>query len=126
MAARSSGACRVGGSGVDALWAYVRRKKASPTDEAGEVWQSTMVDMDSRLRAARGIRADETQTSIEVFQTLKQRGHTDGPPPTISDGWGGIDDAMIKVYGLVPEYRGQGRPPTCKQARPGWQCLQMV
>lgn len=100
-------------------------KKASPADEAGEVWQSTMVDMDSRLRAARGIGADETQASIEVFQTLKQRGHPDGPPPTISDGWGGIDAAMIKVYGLVPEYRGRGRPPTCKQARPGWQYLQM-
>jgi hypothetical protein len=44
-----------------------------------------MVDMDSRLRAARGIGADETQASIEVFQTLKERGHPDGPPPTISE-----------------------------------------
>ncbi len=47
-------------------------KKASPEDEAGEIWQSSMVDMDSRLRVARGIGADETQASIEVFQTLKQ------------------------------------------------------
>ncbi len=42
-----------------------------------------MVDMDSRLRAARGIGADETQASIEVFQTLKERGHPDGPPPML-------------------------------------------
>jgi hypothetical protein len=82
--------------------------------------------MDSRLRAARGIGEDETQASIEVFQTLKKRGHPDGPPPTISDGWGGIDDAMVEVYGLVPEYSGKGRPPTRKQAQPGWQYLQMV
>ena len=101
-------------------------KKSSPEDEKGEVWQSTMLDMDSRLRVARGIGADETQASIEVFQTLKQRGHPDGPPSTISDGWGGIDEAMIQVYGVVPEYSGKGRPPTRKQAQPGWQYLQMV
>jgi hypothetical protein len=31
--------------------------------------------MDSRLRVARGIAKNETQASIEVFQTLKRRGH---------------------------------------------------
>jgi hypothetical protein len=85
-----------------------------------------MLDMDSRLRAACGIGKDETQASVEVFQTLKGRGHPDGPPPTISDGWGGIDEAMVQVYGLVPEYSGRGRPPTRKQAQLGWQYLQMV
>jgi hypothetical protein len=85
-----------------------------------------MLDHDSRLRAARGIGKDETQASVEVFQTLKRRGHPDGPPPTISDGWGGIDEAMVQVYGLVPPYSGHGRPPTHRQAQPGWQYLQMV
>jgi hypothetical protein len=85
-----------------------------------------MLDMDSRLRVARGIAKNETQASLEVFQTLKRRGHPDGPPPTISDGWGGIDEAMVEVYGLVPEYSGRGRPPTRKQAQSGWQYLQMV
>jgi hypothetical protein len=85
-----------------------------------------MLDMDSRLRVARGIAKNETQASIEVFQTLKRRGHPDGPPPTISDGWGGIDEAMLEVYGMVPEYSGRGRPPTRKQAQAGWQYLQMV
>jgi len=33
---------------------------------------------------------------------------------------------MIEVYGVVPEYCGKGRPPTRKQAQPGWQYLQMV
>jgi len=85
-----------------------------------------MLDMDSRLRAARAIEKDETQASVGVFQMLKRRGHPDGPPPTISDGWGGIDQAMIEVYGMVPEYGGRGRPPTLKKAGADWLYLQMV
>lgn len=88
--------------------------------------RSTLIDMDSRLRVARAIEKDETQASVGVFRMLKQRGHPDGPPPTISDGWGGIDEAMVEVYGLVPEYRGRGRPPTRKRPGSDWQYLQMV
>ena len=83
--------------------------------------------MDTRLRVARGIAKTETEASRDVFQTLKERrGHPDAPPPTMSDGWGGIDDAMVDVYGQVPEYQGLGRPPTHKQAQPGWQYLQFI
>ena len=85
-----------------------------------------MIDMDSRLRVARGIAKTETEASQEVFETLKRRGHPDAPPATVSDGWGGIDDAMVEVYGVVPEYQGTGRPPTRKQPQPGWQYLQVV
>lgn len=85
-----------------------------------------MIDMDTRVRAARGIAKTETQASLHVFQTLQRRGHPDAPPPTISDGWGGIDEAMIEVYGGVPAYTGRGRPPTVKRPQPGWQYVQMV
>lgn len=85
-----------------------------------------MIDIDSRLRTARGIAKTETEASTEVFQTLKRRGHPDAPPPTVSDGWGGIDDAMVEVYGVVPEYKGIGRPPTLKRPQTGWQYLQVV
>jgi hypothetical protein len=85
-----------------------------------------MIDMDTRVRAARGIAKTETEASFQVFQTLKRRGHPDAPPPTISDGWGGIDEAMIEAYGSVPEYTGRGRPPTIKRPQPGWQYVQMV
>ena len=85
-----------------------------------------MMDMDSRLRVARGIAKTETEASKEVFQTLKTRGHPDAPPPTISDGWGGIDDAMVEVYGKVPAYKGIGRPPTRKRPQPGWQYVQTI
>jgi hypothetical protein len=69
--------------------------------------RSTLLDIDTRLRVARAIEKDETQASIAVFQMLKGRGHPNGPPPTISDGWGGIDQAMIEVYGVVPQYCGR-------------------
>jgi hypothetical protein len=78
------------------------------------------------LRVARGIAKDETQASAKVFETLKRRGHPDAPPPLISDGWGGIDEAMVSVYGQVPEYSGRGRPPTRKRPQPGWQYLQTI
>lgn len=104
-----------------------KEKKSCPeTPESGQFMRSTMLDMDSRLRVARAIEKDETQASIGVFQMLKRRGHPDGPPPTISDGWGGIDQAMIEVYGMVPEYGGRGRPPMRKKPGADWLYLQMV
>lgn len=104
-----------------------KAKKSYPeSEQSGQFWRSTMIEMNTRLRVARGIAKTETEASMIVFATLKRRGHPDAPPPTISDGWGGIDEAMIEVYGQVPEYRGRGRPPTKKQPLPGWQYLQMV
>jgi hypothetical protein len=104
-----------------------RAKKSYPeTDESGAFWISTLLDVDSRLRAARGIGKDETKASLMVFQTLQQRGHPESPPPLISDGWGGIDDAMVTVYGLVPEYSGRGRPPVYHKPGEDWLYLQMV
>ena len=85
-----------------------------------------MIDMDSRLRAARGFGKTETDASAAVFEQLKKRGHPDAPPPTVSDGWGGIREAMVEVYGTVPDYSGKGRPPSRRQPQPGWKYLQVV
>jgi len=79
------------------------------------------------LRAARGIAKSETEAAIEAFEQLKERrGHRHSPPPLVSDGWGGYDEAMVEVWGKVPEYRGRGRPPTKKRPGADWQYLQMV
>jgi hypothetical protein len=74
----------------------------------------------------RGIGKTETDASIELLQQLKRRGHPDAPPPMVSDGWGGHREALIEVYGQVPEYSGRGRPPSIKQPSREWQYLQMV
>jgi hypothetical protein len=82
--------------------------------------------MATRLRVARGFGKTETLASIQVFATLQRRGHPEAPPPTVSDGWGGIREAMVEVYGQVPAYSGRGRPPTQKRPQPDWQYLQVV
>lgn len=76
---------------------------------------------------ARGIAKNETEAAIETFTQLKSsRGHLHSPPPLVSDGWGGYEEAMIEVWGKVPEYKGRGRPPTKKRPGADWQYLQMV
>jgi hypothetical protein len=104
-----------------------KEKKSYPeSEESGQFWRSTMIEIDTRLRVARGIGKTETEAATEVFQTLKRRGHPDLPPAIVSDGYDGIAEAMLEVWGKVPEYSGRGRPPTRKQAQPGWKYLQVV
>ena len=85
-----------------------------------------MIETDTRLRVARGMAKTETEASVEVFRTLKARGHPERPPPTLSDGWGGVRQAMVEVYGKVPPYKGRGRRPTKKRPGEGWQYAQMI
>lgn len=107
-------------------WATREKKSYPETDETGTFWVSTILDMDSRLRVARGIEKNETASTEKAFHMLKRRGSAEEPPALISDGWGGIADALVNVYGKVPEYCGAGRPPT--QPKPGkdWLYLQMI
>ena len=57
---------------------------------------------------------DETEASKKAFTKLKEEGQTK-PPALVSDGWGGIREALIDVYGAVPEYKGRGRYPKLKR-----------
>ena len=79
------------------------------------------------MRVGRGIGQTETEAAIHLWQQVKQRtAHAEAPPPVLSDGWGGHREALIQVYGQVPEYQGRGRPPTRKQPVEGWHYTQMV
>lgn len=44
----------------------------------------------------------------------------------VSDGWGGIREALVEAYGDVPPYKGRGRRPSKKQASSRWRYLQIV
>ena len=75
----------------------------------------------------RGIGQTETDAAIELWRQIQQRtGHATSPPPVLSDGWGGHREALVEVYGQIPEYKGRGRPPTRKQPVKGWHYTQMV
>jgi len=60
-----------------------------------------------------------------MFQ-IKGRFNPEVPPAIASDGNDGYPEAMLETWGKVPEYSGQGRPPTRKQAQPGWNCIQVT
>ncbi len=62
------------------MWATKEQKNYPETDESGQFWRSTMLDMNTRLRVARGIAKTETEASVIVFETLRERGHPDKPP----------------------------------------------
>ena len=104
----------------------MKKKNYEETDDTGQFWRVTVVETESRLRGARAIEKTEAEASLGVMKTLAERGHPEAPPPFVSDGGSGCGEAMIEVYGQVPEYSGRGRPPTQKQPVPGWQYLRAV
>jgi hypothetical protein len=59
-------------------------------------------------------------------QVKRRRAHRHHPPPVLSDGWGGHREALVQVYGCVPDYPGRGRPPSRKRPQMGWHYTQMV
>jgi hypothetical protein len=107
----------------DALWTYVgnQGEKSYPeTPERGQFWPATMLDRDSRLRVARGIAKNETLASIEVFQTLKRRGHPNGPRRRFLMAEAALMKPWSKFMGwcLSPAV-GAGRRPASRLNRAG-------
>lgn len=83
------------------------------------------MEIETRLRVASGTGQNETEASSCAFEQLKKRGNAT-PPDLISDGWGGIREALVDVFGTVPAYKGVGRPPSKKQAGDDWHYLQYI
>ena len=54
------------------------QKNDRETETSGSFWRSTVTDIDTRLRAARGLGKGETKASVEAFESLRGRGR----PPT--------------------------------------------
>lgn len=80
--------------------------------------------MDSRLRIGCAVAKTEEEGALALMHILKMT-HPDQPPPMATDAKGCYREALVETWGKVPEHRGRGRPPTRKQAQPGWQYLQV-
>ena len=74
---------------------------------------------------AQGVGKSEREACEQALRQMQEQGQAT-LPPMVSDGWGGIREALVEVYGEVPAYGGRGRPPTQPQACPEWRYLQMV
>lgn len=68
----------------------------------------------------------EDEAALQVMAQLKERFCPNQPPAIATDGKGAYREAMVATWGTVPDYSGQGRPPTLKQPGPDWQYVQVV
>jgi len=95
-------------------------------DDRGTFWRGITIESDSRLRCGRAIAKTEEEVAASLIGQLKARGHPASPPPLATDGKGGYREALVETWGQVPDYCGQGRPPTRKQPQPDWHYLQVI
>jgi hypothetical protein len=78
------------------------------------------------LRVGRAIGKNEEEVALTMMHQIRDRSNPTEPPATATDGCDSYAEAMLKVWGKVPEYSGLGRPPTRKQPQPGWKCIEII
>jgi len=82
--------------------------------------------MDTRLRVGRAIAKTEEEVAPQLMQQVKRHAPEAPPPAMSTDGKGAYREAMLQLWGTVPEYSGQGRPPTLPQPGQDWRYLQVI
>jgi len=82
--------------------------------------------MDTRLRVGRAIAKTEEEVAPQLMEQVKKHQPEEPPPALASDGKGAYREAMLAVWGTIPEYGGKGRPPTVPQPGKDWQYLQVI
>ena len=75
---------------------------------------------------ARAIGKNEEDVAVVMMSQIRDRYNPIEPPAISSDGNDSYPEAMLEIWGKLPEYTGRGRPPTHKQPQPGWKCLQVI
>jgi len=60
------------------------------------------------------------------MRQVKMHDPDEGPPATSTDGKGAYREAMLEIWGKVPEYSGRGAPPKLPQPGKDWQLLQVI
>lgn len=82
--------------------------------------------METRLRIGRAIEKTEEEVAPKIMEQIKKHAPQGGPPALATDGKGAYREAMLETWGTVPEYSGQGRPPTLPKPGKDWQYLQVI
>lgn len=82
--------------------------------------------MDTRLRVGRAIAKTEEEVAPKIMEQIKKHAPQERPPALATDGKGAYREAMLETWGIVPEYSGQGRPPTLPKPGKDWQYLQVI
>jgi hypothetical protein len=82
--------------------------------------------MDTRLRVGRAIAKTEEEGAITLMEQIKSHAPEEGPPAIATDGKGAYREAMLKVWGKVPDYNGRGRPPSSLKPEEDWYYLQVM
>ena len=75
---------------------------------------------------ARAIGKNEEEVAVVMMSQIRDRYNPIEPPAISSDGNDSYPEAMLEIWGKLPEYTGRGRPPTHKQPQPRWKCLQVI
>ena len=87
-------------------------------DESGEYWYCTLIENRTRLRIGRGIGRTESEAAQRIWRYWRWTLGVNRPPPLVSDGWGGHQDALLEVFG---KHHAQRRT-----AGKDWHYLQVV
>ena len=84
---------------IDALWTYSGSKEKKPGDESGSYWVGTLLESETRLRVGRGVSVSEGDAAQRLWRRWRWRLASKPPPPLVSDGWGGHQEALLNVFG---------------------------
>jgi hypothetical protein len=82
--------------------------------------------METRLRIGRAIEKTEEEVAPKLMEQVKRHAPDEGPPAMSTDGKGAYREAMLEIWGKVPEYNGRGAPPKLLQPGKDWQYLQVI
>jgi hypothetical protein len=82
--------------------------------------------MNTRLRVGRAIAKTEEEGAVILMEQIKRHAPEEGPPAIATDGKGAYREAILKVWGKVPDYNGRGRPPTSLKPEEDWYYLQII
>src|SRR5215475_4788332 len=82
--------------------------------------------METRLRIGRAIEKTEEEVAPKLMEQVKRYAPDGGPPAMATDGKGAYREAMLEIWGTVPEYSGRGAPPKLPQPGKNWQYLQVI